>query len=279
MSLSYTTPTKLDSAVSTSTPLQRLVDYDETFNASTKNIKLQGMVVGKLNISTKISIINEMEQQLVLPSLSDIGGLKKQIDELKLLLLTPFEQPSLISSESKISFPNGFLIHGLSGVGKTILAEAMLNELRIYKAIVNEDDVHMEDGQYLSKVLKEIRDNRPSCILINDIDLICPHSKDVPLSDSLSSNSSILKKHFNLISRGFFHSVVIATTNEPSNVDPRLKCIGRFDKEIEVCPPNVIDREAILKTILREVPHNLTDAEIKEISLEAHGRVGADLKV
>ena len=55
------------------------------------------------------------------------------------------------------------------------------------------------------------------------------------------------------------HVIVLAATNRPDALDPALRRPGRLDREIEIGIPNAGDREDILRTLLRSVPHNLTD--------------------
>ena len=55
------------------------------------------------------------------------------------------------------------------------------------------------------------------------------------------------------------HVVVLAATNRPDALDPALRRPGRLDREIEIGIPTASDREDILRTLLRSVPHNFTD--------------------
>ena len=87
---------------------------------------------------------------------------------------------------------------------------------------------------------------------------------------SCSSTSRILQFAKNIgnlnflfvsISQSFSsgHVIVLAATNRPGSLDPALRRPGRLDREIEIGIPNASDREDILRTLLRSVPHNLTD--------------------
>ena len=56
--------------------------------------------------------------------------------------------------------------------------------------------------------------------------------------------------------------LVLAATNRPDALDPALRRPGRLDREIEIGIPNASDREDILRTLLRTVPHNLTEGDL-----------------
>jgi SpoVK/Ycf46/Vps4 family AAA+-type ATPase len=240
------------------------------------------LIIGKITMSTKIHI--KMKQDISmysLPNLSEVGGLKEQIKELQTLVIKPFNQPDRYITELGVIFPKGILLYGTSGTGKTLLAEAIINELddAVHKVIINEE-MMLKESAYLDGVLSEARDHSPSVILINDIDEICPYGKDLPLTDVQLNNFITLRKHFDLLSKSPLvpHNVVIATTNDLNSVHTRLKLPGRFDKEVELTTPTSIDRRAILMIMLKEIHHDLSEEDINNIALESHGRVGADLK-
>lgn len=55
--------------------------------------------------------------------------------------------------------------------------------------------------------------------------------------------------------------LVLAATNRPDALDPALRRPGRLDREIEIGIPNAVDREDILRTLLRTVTHSLMEEE------------------
>ncbi len=70
--------------------------------------------------------------------------------------------------------------------------------------------------------------------------------------------------------------IILAATNRPDILDPALLRPGRFDRKIILDPPDVHDREAILKIHSKEKP--LADnIHFKEIAERTPGFSGADL--
>lgn len=69
----------------------------------------------------------------------------------------------------------------------------------------------------------------------------------------------------------------MAATNRPDALDPALRRPGRLDREIEIGIPNARDREDIMKTLLKTVPHSVTMEDLTRFADNAHGYVGADL--
>ncbi len=71
--------------------------------------------------------------------------------------------------------------------------------------------------------------------------------------------------------------VVLAATNRPNAIDPALRRPGRLDREIEIGIPTAAARGEIIRTLVRPVPHDLTQEQIDDLAGRTHGYVGADL--
>ena len=187
---------------------------------------------------------------------------------LRELIQYPFQYPSLIT-EGKMSFPRGLILYGLSGTGKTLLAEAVCGELSFVKVKV----INSCDGvQGVRSLLKELESKSINVLIVNDIDKICCNDDTV---------LSAFVRHFEAVAMlpPVPHTVVVATTSSLSSVHVELRRSGKFEREIEVIPPSVAEREEIMTLMLRGLPHSLSEEEIKRISLLTHGYVGADIKV
>lgn len=233
--------------------------------------------VGRVTLSTNINIIDRSTPPLSpppppFPSLADVGGCKETVQVLKELIQYPFQYPSLIT-EGKMSFPRGLILYGLSGTGKTLLAEAVCGELSFIKVkVINSCDVIGDGVQGVRSLLKELESKSINVLIVNDIDKICCNDDAV---------LSAFVRHFEAVAMlpPVPHTVVVATTSSLSSVHVELRRSGKFEREIEIIPPSVAEREEIMTLMLRGLPHSLSEEEIKRISLLTHGYVGADIKV
>jgi len=70
--------------------------------------------------------------------------------------------------------------------------------------------------------------------------------------------------------------VVIGATNRPDALDPALRRPGRFDREIEIRPPDVKARRDILAVHTRNMPL-AADVNLERIADMTNGYTGADI--
>uniref|UniRef100_A0A0A9H6V4 CIP111 n=1 Tax=Arundo donax TaxID=35708 RepID=A0A0A9H6V4_ARUDO len=71
---------------------------------------------------------------------------------------------------------------------------------------------------------------------------------------------------------------VIAATNRPDKIDHALLRPGRFDRLLDVQPPDEGDREDIFRIHTRSMPC-CPDVDLKELARLTEGYTGADIKL
>jgi len=230
---------------------------------------------------TIIGITRETLEELSLHvrdiSYEDIGGLFREIREIREMIEVPLRHPELFSRLG-IKPPTGVLLHGPPGTGKTLIARAVANETDANFVSISGPEIvskfYGESEQRLRQIFEEAQKAAPSIIFIDEVDSIAPKREEVSgdlerrvvaqllaLMDGLSSRSEV---------------IVIAATNRPNALDPALRRGGRFDREIEIGIPNKNGRLEILYVHTRGMP--LEDSlDLKELAEITHGYVGADL--
>ncbi|RLG79559.1 MAG: AAA family ATPase, partial [Thermoprotei archaeon] len=207
----------------------------------------------------------------------DIGDLEEVKERVREIVELPMRHPELFKHLG-IEPPKGILLHGPPGVGKTLLAKALANEIGAYFVAVNGPEImskfYGESEARLREIFSEAEKNAPSLIFIDEIDAIAPKREEVVGEVEKRVVAQLLTLMDGLKERGKI--VVIGATNRIEAVDPALRRPGRFDREIEIPPPDKRARKAILEVHTRNVPlaNNVNLEEIAEIT---HGYTGADL--
>jgi len=130
----------------------------------------------------------------------------------------------------------GILLTGPSGCGKTSLVKLVAKECDAFLVKVD-DSVHggrpgeSEQNLRAAFLQASTASTEGLCILfLDDIGAICPQPRDD--SDGLPRRMlaellSLLEKHKHVA-----RLAVIAATSKPSEIDPCLRRVGRFEKEV-----------------------------------------------
>ncbi|MCX8166316.1 MAG: CDC48 family AAA ATPase [Candidatus Micrarchaeota archaeon] len=210
---------------------------------------------------------------------SDIGGLEDVKRELYEAVELPLKKPDVFSKVG-IRPLKGILLVGLPGNGKTLLAKAIAGESEANFISINGPEVFSkwvgESEKMIRELFRKARNASPCIIFIDEIDAIAStRSSDETNKVAERVVDTILTEMDGI--RNLKGVVVIAATNRPDIVDSALLRPGRFDKIIEIPPPDEKARIEILKIHTRNVPLS-NDVVLEEIAKRTNGFSGADLE-
>ena len=177
--------------------------------------------------------------------------------------------------------PQGVLMVGSPGTGKTLLARAIAGEAKVpFFTISGSDFVEMFVGVGASRVrdmFEQAKKHAPCIIFIDEIDAVGRH-RGAGLGGGHDEREQTLNQL--LVEMDGFEGnegvIVIAATNRPDVLDPALLRPGRFDRQVVVPLPDLRGREQILKVHMRKVPLD-DDVKPRIIARGTPGFSGADL--
>lgn len=226
------------------------VDKDQIEAGSTVMLHNKVMsVVGIMNddIDPMVSVMKV--QKAPLESYADIGGLEKQIQEVKESVELPLTHPELYE-DMGITPPKGVIFYGPPGTGKTLLAKAVANETSAtFLRVVGSELIqkYLGDGPKLVReIFRVAEENSPSIVFIDEIDAVGTKRYDSTSGGEREIQRTMLELLNQLDgfdSRGDIK--VIMATNRIESLDPALLRPGRLDRKIEFPLPDTKTKRRI----------------------------------
>lgn len=212
-----------------------------------------------------------------------VGGLDKQIKEIKEVIELPVKHPELFEALG-IAQPKGVLLYGPPGTGKTLLARAVAHHTECTFIRVSGSELVQKFIGEGSRMVRELfvlaREHSPSIIFMDEIDSI--GSTRIESGSSGGGDSEVQRTMLELLNQldGFEPTQnikVIMATNRIDILDSALLRPGRIDRKIEFPAPNEDARADILRIHSRKM--NLTRGiNLKKIAETMPGSSGAEIK-
>lgn len=206
-----------------------------------------------------------------------VGGCGKTIQLIRELVEMPLRFPELWTTAG-VPTPKGVLLHGPPGCGKTLIANALVEETGAHVVIINGPEIMARKGgeseANLRQAFEEAQAKAPAIIFMDELDSIAPKrdqaqgetekrivSQLLTLMDSLKPSSNVM---------------VVGATNRPNVIESALRRPGRFDRELEIAIPDEDGRHEILQIKTRDMKLD-PSVDLFQIARDTHGFVGADL--
>ncbi len=207
----------------------------------------------------------------------DIGGLHEEIQRIREMVELPMRHPELFQRLG-IRPPQGVLLHGPPGCGKTLLARAVANESEANFFPVNGPEIMNKfyggSEQNVRDIFQQAQKSSPSIIFIDELDAIAPKRGEVTGEVERRVVAQLLASMDGLTGRQ--NVIVVGATNRPDALDPALRRPGRFDREIEIGVPDKKGRHEILQIHTRGMPL-AKEVDLGNLADTTHGYTGADL--
>lgn len=227
---------------------------------------------------SKAKMIKEEDGNLV--SFAEVAGLEEEKEELQEIVDFLSAPKKYIEIGARI--PNGVLLVGPPGTGKTYLSKAVAGEAGVpFFTISGSDFVEMFVGVGASRVrdlFDQAKKNSPCIVFIDEIDAV-GRRRGAGMGGGHDEREQTLNQLL-VEMDGFSKNegiIVMAATNRADILDPALLRPGRFDRTIQVGLPDIRGREAILEVHTKNKPLE-DEVELSIIARRTPGFTPADLE-
>lgn len=205
------------------------------------------------------------------------------MDELKELLQREVIDAILNPEEYArygLSIPNGMLLYGPPGCGKTFFAkhfaeEVGFNYMEVKPSTLKSKWVNATQ-ENIGKMFEEAEKNAPTIIFIDEMNELVPNRDNSNVHEmSLGAVNEMLAQMDRTGEKGIF---IIGATNYPNMIDPAILRAGRLDKKYYLAPPDKKARELMLRMYLSKRPYDF-GIDYGHLAELTQNYVSADLKL
>lgn len=227
--------------------------------------------------SDKLILPNSDQNQVTFDNVAGIPEALEELQEVVNFLRAP-DQYAQIGAVS----PKGVLLQGPPGTGKTLLARAIAGEAEVpFYSFSGSDFVEMFVGVGASRVrdiFKEAKAHAPCIIFIDEIDAVGGSRAGGATASGQDERSQTLNALL-VEMDGFAVTdtiIVLAATNRPDILDPALRRPGRFDRQVNILPPDIRGRTKILTIHCAKIALS-PEVDLDKVAHMVPGFTGAEL--
>jgi len=185
---------------------------------------------------------------------NDIAGMDELKETLFHDVIRALEEKELYE-EYGLTIPNGILLYGPPGCGKSFFAQKLSEEVGYNYVEVKPSElasIYVHGSQEkIGQLFDEARKNAPTILNFEEFDALVPNRESHAGNNQSGEVNEFLSQLNNCGKDGVF---VIASTNQPGLIDPAVLRAGRIDKIFFIPPPDFKARKEMFKMLLEKRP-------------------------
>ncbi len=206
---------------------------------------------------------------------ADVAGLEDLKKRLRVEVIDLFRNPEKYT-RLRVKMPNGILLYGPPGCGKTFIAEKFAEELGCNYMYIHCSDVaspYIHGGQEkIAAVFAKAKKNAPTLLFLDELDaMIADRSRHNNVSEYGEVNEFLT--HLNNCADDKI--LVVGATNNPKSIDPAALRSGRLDVKVYVPAPDEESRVQLLQLYLKDIVAG--DVDYTELAKKTDGYVSKDI--
>ena len=183
-----------------------------------------------------------------------IAGMKELKAQLQLDVIDALNKPEEYAKYG-VTIPNGMLLYGPPGCGKTFFAKHFAEEVGFNFMLATPSTLKSRyinaTQENIAKMFDEAEKNAPTIIFIDEINELLPNRDSDAHEMAKSAVNEMLAQMDRTGEKGIF---IIGATNYPDMIDPAMLRAGRLDKKFYLPPPDFEARKEMFIMYLKNRP-------------------------
>lgn len=263
-------------------------DAEDRFQSADEFIKAIDGEVKVERQSTKRKILSQLQPDKTSSSVivkkkgegfAAVAGMEELKQQMREEVIEPLHNPEEYRRYG-VTIPNGMLLYGPPGCGKTFFAkhfaeEVGFNFICITPATLKSRYVNATQ-ENIAKMFREAEENAPTVIFIDEMNELVPNRDDGNVHEmSRSAVNEMLAQMDRTGEKGVF---IIGATNYPNMIDSAILRAGRLDKKYYIGVPDKEARMALFELYLKNRPYDL-GLDYRQLADMTRGYVSADIQL
>ena len=191
--------------------------------------------------SVRLKIYERMRDMKGFEKIIGYGSVKKELEQISDVL-----KNREVYAKLGVKPPRGLLLHGVPGVGKSLMASELIEASGLNAFVCRKDKPNGEFVNEIKSTFEKAAKNAPSIVFLDDMDKFANGDERHPDAEEYVTVQSCIDE---TKSKDVF---VIATANNLLCLPYSLLRSGRFDRQIYVDTPTISDAEQIIAYYLSD---------------------------
>jgi len=190
-------------------------------------------------------------QKIIGKGFDAIAGLDELKAEMKKSVIDVLQNPEK-AEKYGAKIPNGMVLYGPPGCGKTFFAKHFAEEVGFNFILATPSTLKSRyinaTQENIAKMFEEAEKNAPTIIFIDEINELLPSRDSESHEMAKSAVNEMLAQMDRTGEKGIF---IVGATNYPNMIDPAMLRSGRLEKKFYLPPPDFKLRKALFEMSLK----------------------------
>ncbi|XP_022921172.2 fidgetin-like protein 1 isoform X1 [Onthophagus taurus] len=208
----------------------------------------------------------------------DIAGLEFAKTAIQEAVVWPMLRPDIFTGLRRP--PKGILLFGPPGTGKTLIGKCVASQSNSTFFSISASSLTSKwvgDGEKMVRALFTVaRCHQPAVIFIDEIDSLLSQRSETEHESSRRIKTEFLVQLDGATTDNEERLLVIGATNRPQELDEAAR--RRFVKRLYIPLPELSARLQLVKKLMSNERHKLSEENFEEISRLSDGYSGADMR-